>query len=251
MIVNYTPSGWEIITQRAHGLLAAQIANYWKEADRPARWVETLLAIGEHDDAELEFYGVTVLNEAGGPLDFSMRAFDAAHCRRTCQQSRSKSRLITLLHSMHLDFLYRKMAKTNQEARAFLSAQVRIRARLRRELKLSVADAGHIYSLLQWCDALALLLCQRAIQPEGRAIEIGKGAGGQRFELWHCDTDFLTVSPWPFGHERFTVRIESRNLRQLAFRDPADFRRQLDKARVEESVYSFRQAEEVRNLPDR
>ena len=50
MIVNYSSEGWEIITQRAHGLLAAQIATNWK-FDFPAhRRTDTILAIAEHDD---------------------------------------------------------------------------------------------------------------------------------------------------------------------------------------------------------
>jgi hypothetical protein len=54
MIVNYTEAGWEVITQRAHGLLAAQIAGQWKHIVRTGRWTETLLAIAEHDDAQVE-----------------------------------------------------------------------------------------------------------------------------------------------------------------------------------------------------
>jgi hypothetical protein len=34
MIVNYTEAGWEIVTQRAYGLLAAQIAQQWKHGSR-------------------------------------------------------------------------------------------------------------------------------------------------------------------------------------------------------------------------
>lgn len=43
MIVNYTAEGWEIITQRAHGLLAAQIADHWQHHIRTDRWVETFV----------------------------------------------------------------------------------------------------------------------------------------------------------------------------------------------------------------
>jgi hypothetical protein len=54
MIANYTAAGWEIITQRVHGLLAAQIAAQWAHGLRTARWAEMLLAIAEHDDAQVE-----------------------------------------------------------------------------------------------------------------------------------------------------------------------------------------------------
>jgi hypothetical protein len=50
MIVNYIEPGWQIITQRSHGLLAAQICAQWKNNNQPKRWVETLIATAEHDD---------------------------------------------------------------------------------------------------------------------------------------------------------------------------------------------------------
>ncbi len=51
MIVNYIKEGWQVTTQRSHGLLAAQLCYYWKKADRPERWLETIIATAEHDDA--------------------------------------------------------------------------------------------------------------------------------------------------------------------------------------------------------
>ncbi len=42
MIVIYKEEGWEVITQRAHGILAAQIGFQWRLKDRPERWMETL-----------------------------------------------------------------------------------------------------------------------------------------------------------------------------------------------------------------
>jgi hypothetical protein len=35
MIVNYKETGWEVITQRSHGILAAQIALQWQQKQRP------------------------------------------------------------------------------------------------------------------------------------------------------------------------------------------------------------------------
>src|SRR3954469_25116193 len=111
MIVNYTQSGWEVITQRAHGLVAAQVAMHWKMKERPERWLETLMAIAEHDDAEVELDGENLLTEAGGPLNFSMKGFDGQHCREMAMLTITKSRYIALPVSMHLEFLHRKQAK--------------------------------------------------------------------------------------------------------------------------------------------
>jgi len=52
MIVSYTAEGWEIITQSAHGLLVAQIAHHSRHNIRTERWVETWLAIADHDEAQ-------------------------------------------------------------------------------------------------------------------------------------------------------------------------------------------------------
>lgn len=97
MIVNYKETGWEIITQRAHGLLAAQLAFQWRKEDRPVRWVETILAIAEHDDAENELDGENLLTEAGGPLNFSMKTFEVDHCQKLSSLTITKAD--TLLYS--------------------------------------------------------------------------------------------------------------------------------------------------------
>ena len=85
MIVNYTEQGWEIITQRAHGLLAAQVAMDWRKKDRPERWTETVIAIAEHDDASIELEADDLLTPQGGPVNFRnenvMKPNTAAGCR--------------------------------------------------------------------------------------------------------------------------------------------------------------------------
>jgi hypothetical protein len=108
MIVNYTASGWEIITQRAHGLLSAKIAQAWTRDIRTGRWTETLLAIAEHDDGQVELEQDDLLTEQGGPINFKMKDYDPAHCRRTLDFALSKSRYIALLCAMHLEFVYGK-----------------------------------------------------------------------------------------------------------------------------------------------
>jgi len=73
MIVNYSAEGWEIITQRAHGLLSAQIAMQWRKKDRPERWTETVLAIADHDDAQIELEANDLLTPLGGPVNYKMK----------------------------------------------------------------------------------------------------------------------------------------------------------------------------------
>src|SRR6195952_3857122 len=138
MIANYTEQGWEIITQRAHGLLAAQIAAQWQHTIRTERWTETLLAIAEHDDAQVELERDNLLTPQGGPVNFKMKNFEKRHGTQTMNFALSKSRYIALPCSMHLDFVYGKECAGNPEAAKFMKQQKLLQQRWRKELSLSL-----------------------------------------------------------------------------------------------------------------
>jgi hypothetical protein len=225
MIVNYTKSGWEVIAQRAHGLLAAQIAMQWKHNERTERWPELLLAIAEHDDAQVELERDNLLTPQGGPVDFKMKVFEQRHATQTMDFALSKSRYIALLCSMHLDFVYGKEAA----AADFIKAQKALQKEWRKALKLTLAEAERDYRLVEWCDALSLLLCQHENQPEARLIEIS-----QSYQLTQLDEQVLTVEPWPFENERFELYVETRLIPQLAFKNAAEFRSAFRQATVSE-----------------
>ena len=87
--------------QRAHGTLAAKLAAEWKIMNRPERWLETLMAVAEHDDAETEMDGETLITPDGGPLNYSMKKFDAAHCSKLPGLSIIKSSYTALLTSIN------------------------------------------------------------------------------------------------------------------------------------------------------
>lgn len=239
MIVNYTKEGWEIITQRAHGILAAQLGMNWKLKERPERWMETLLAIAEHDDAEVELEEDDLLTGQGGPLNFAMKSFDLQHCERLSRFSITKSRYIALLSSMHMEFLYKKEEKKNSEAREFLKKQRLLQEEWLRELKLKKEDVEKTYSFLEWCDAFSLLICQKQLQPEKRSIEISQGPDGNQYQLYQVDDKKLTINPWPFELSAFTVYYESRLISQLQFKDSAEFRDAFHKAKVSEIVWEI------------
>src|SRR5579884_2579519 len=181
MIVNYTANGWEIITQRAHGLLAAQLGWHWKFDYPGGRGLETLVAIADHDDTGVEFGLDQLLTCAGGPVHFAMRGFEPDHCRQLLAQGQAKSRYLALLNGMHLLFLYGK--EKGAKAKRFQTEVRRLIAGYRRQLQLSKAEAERVYGLFQWCDALSLLICQHALQPEQRRTEISKGPDGVSYEL--------------------------------------------------------------------
>lgn len=239
MIVNYTEQGWEIITQRAHGLLAAQFGMQWRFAERPSRWLETLLAIAEHDDAEVELDSEDLLTPQGGPVNFAMKTFNQEHCERLSRFSITKSRYIALLTSMHMEFLHREEEKVNDQAKEFLVQQRRLQEEWRKDLKLEKEAVKKTYSLLEWCDAFSLLICQKQLQPERRSIEISQGPDGERYQLYQVDSNKLTINPWPFETPAFSVSYETRLISQLQFKDSSAFREQFHKAKVTEVVWSL------------
>lgn len=237
MIVNYKADGWEVITQRAHGILAAQVAFQWKKAERPARWLETLLAIAEHDDAEVELDGENLLTEAGGPLNFDMKVFDPEHCAKLSILTQTKSRYIALLTSYHMEFLYRKDAAKSSDARAFLQHQQQFRQQCLKSLELTEKASLQIYALVEWCDAFSLLLSQQSMQPESREVEISTGPSGSMYFLKQASDGRLSVRPWPFEVRSFEVTLEYRSIGQLSFSSSAEFRKAFLAAPVNEKTF--------------
>ena len=237
MIVNYIETGWEVITQRAHGIAAVQVAMHWKASERPERWMETLLAIAEHDDAEVELDGENLLTETGGPLNFAMRRFEHEHSHRLSMFTITKSRYIALLVSIHMEFLYRKEEKDNVEVHTFLEKQRALQSNWREQWGIEKAEADRIYYLLEWCDAFSLLLCQRQLPPEKRGIEISTGPDGVVYLLYEIESNVLTVEPWPFEIDALTVSFESREIKQLKFESSAEFRDAFINAPVKDNVW--------------
>ncbi|ACU60210.1 DUF3891 family protein [Chitinophaga pinensis] len=237
MIVNYTSEGWEIITQRAHGMLSAAIAYNWNDNVKTHRWLETLMAIAEHDDGQTELNGADLLTASGGPVDFKMREITIEHCINTINLALSKSTYIALLCSMHLEFVCGK--NCGKRVTAFLKEQQKARVKWRHQLKMTSAEADRDYALLEWCDALSLLLCQRENQPEHRAVDISRGPDKKKYQLIQKDTDTLTVSPWPFQPDQLQVQYEKRLLPALAYNNAAAFKAALLNAPLEFKTWIF------------
>ncbi|MES2458897.1 MAG: DUF3891 family protein [Bacteroidota bacterium] len=160
MIVNYTESGWQIITQRAHGLLAAQICAHWRKDKQPRRWVETLIAAAEHDDVYNEWENEDLLNESGGPANFKQTAFNLELSERLIGMAETKSAYIALLISRHIQFVHGE----DPGVKDFISV---LKKRERDWLKaaaISKQEVDLAYELVEFCDAFSLLVCQGLIQ---------------------------------------------------------------------------------------
>ena len=234
MIANYTESGWQIITQRSHGLLAAQICGHWKKDDQPVRWVDTLIATAEHDDVYNEFENSELINELGGPINFKETEFELSKNKRLIDMAETKSAYIALLTSKHIAFVH----GADPKAFAFIKE---LKTKEKTWLKTADATQKEIklgYELLQFCDAFSLLICQELIQPEDRKIEISAGPNGQSYEM-HTSGNKLIVTPWPFELDSFTVTYESRTLSNLKIKETHQFRKEIKQANVVTNVINI------------
>jgi hypothetical protein len=228
MIVNYTQTGWEIVSQRNHGLLAAQICAHWKISQRPFRWIDTLIATAEHDDANNEMEKEELLELHGGPMNFQMVAFETGYCENLLNKALTKGRYVGLLIARHIQFLYGELP----EAKSYCD---NLQKQEKDWLKICGAkkeDLDASYRLLEFCDAFSLLLCQNHIPPEQRTTEISNGPDGSVYNLRQDDYQRLVVSPWPFEPEEFKVHYEKRIFDQLAYADTEAFRKAFKEAPV-------------------
>ena len=240
MIVNYKVNGWEIITQRTHGLLALQLALKWRIEERGDRWPELLVAIADHDDAHVELQRNDLLTQQGGPLDFKMRDFKLEHGLRTMEFAISKSRYIALICSMHMEFIAGDSASQVAAVQQFLKSQRSLRTVWRRQLNIKEAEAQKDYRLLEWCDAFSLLICQRENQPEERWVEISHGPNGGSYKMSQPEDNALTVVPWPFEDDQFEVKFERRELQQLKFSSCNQFKKAFLEAPVKEKIWQIK-----------
>lgn len=239
MIVKSIPVGWEVIYQRAHGLLAAELGFYWKIADRPPYFMQTLLAIAEHDDGVPESKSPENLTEAGAPKHFQLLGRSAQQYRSVMEISTAKSRWNALMTSMHMTFLYEDKKYEDRDIEEFIKEQHQYQKQLIKELKISQEEAEKAYRFVEWCDALSLLLCMDKIQPEQRRMDISTGPDGTMYQIWQDEKERLRVEPWPFEPDTFTVEVEYRELHQLQFKNTDELDESLGQADIKARKWDF------------
>ncbi|MFT2007098.1 DUF3891 family protein [Pontibacter sp. 13R65] len=222
MIVNTAVQGWEVIYQQAHGLLAAQLAYHLKPELQCAHWVETLLAIGNHDNRQKTWRGHDGLTEAGAPADFTQLPVTLEQARKLAHAVRFQSRWVTLLTSMHLSFLYEPSRGHTKGTDTFLDEQLELQKNCQQSLKISQKEAQKAYTILNWCDSLSLLLCKNELPAGARAVEIAKGPGPETYFALQHTSGKVQVQPWPFTQEELEVQVEYRLLKQLTFSNDAE-----------------------------
>ncbi|MCC5635910.1 DUF3891 family protein [Nostoc sp. CHAB 5844] len=239
MIVNATQNGWEVIYHRAHALLAAQLAGQWRRKNAPPRLYETLAAISHHDDLEKEWEEDN-LTEAGAPMDFMLNpAIDVEKLDNLIKNAHYRGRWVTLLISKHLCRLNESRRGKSPELDKFLDEQVKKQKHWRKELGIEEDEVDAAYAFMQCCDRLSLILCQQELPADERFLEISKGPDGQRYDIMQRSDCLVTVKPWPFEDEKFTVNVEACDLSQVKFESPSELIQALQQAPIKLLEWTF------------
>jgi hypothetical protein len=239
MIVRQSAHGWEVIFQRAHALLAAQIALQWKAEDRPAPWSDLLAAIADHDDGQRDWEGDNHLTAAGAPMDFTFQEPDIRQAKRVVDNARYRSRWIAYLTSKHTSTLYESWRGRSEKMDSFLDEQRSYQHKLIKKLKSSDREAEACYRLMFFCDALSLILCKEKVPPVGNKLEVTKLPGGQKAAAFYTTENKMSLHPWPFDSSQFSLAVEVYHLDRLAFRDDGELYEAFDRADISVREWQF------------
>lgn len=227
MIVNKSLVGLHIIFHEAHGLLAGKIANEIDYKFRPIHWFETLIAICEHDDRQLNFAEKNYLSDIGVPLDFTEEKFTVhdvmERMHRILHSAENKSMWIKLLISYHLEFIYSDVSAKSKRITSFLKEQAKVRQDILNDYKISDKTARGYYEFLRFCDRLSLILCNDETPERGRLLEINTSIEGKTYFIKKSNTDELIISPWIFIKDALELDIEERVLRETQFASNLQF----------------------------
>ncbi|NEU73092.1 DUF3891 family protein [Hassallia byssoidea VB512170] len=239
MIVNQHEKGWEVIYHRAHALLAAELAGHWNAKDRPIRWLETIAAISHHDDLEKEWEG-NHLTEAGAPLDFTLeKKTYLERLRSHTQNARYRGRWVAMLISMHMSLLNEGKRGESKELDSFLDEQLENQEQWRKELNISKDEAAEAYAFLLWCERLSLILCKQQLPDGERALEITSYLNNTRYDVMQRSDRTVTVQPWAFQEQEFTVRVEACYLDQVQFSSNDELTEALQTAPIKTLEWKF------------
>lgn len=243
MIVNPLDSGWEIIFQRAHEMLAMQIATHWKKENRPERWAELLSAIAEHDNRQESWKGRRHLNKTGAPMDFTQKGFSAGQANGVTDVARYKSRYVALMISMHASYLYEPFRGTIDNINEFLDARLEDQKNWIKSLHMTKENALRDYNILHWTDRCSLVLCKNELPADEHKLEIFEDTEGKTSFISQRKNGTLAIDPWPFQENEFEVWVEARSVDQLTFQDDQELARTLLAVRPTEKKWVFKKSD--------
>ncbi|KEO71720.1 DUF3891 family protein [Anditalea andensis] len=235
MIVNIADDHFEIIYQRAHGMLAAKIAEQIAASLRPpaSYWLETLVAIADHDDGRRNWEGDFHINDKGYPKDFTEFKFDEKQAQRVVNTAECKSIWVAMLVSKHLVELYSNL----EEAQPLIQQQYSLQAKLQMHLPFSEAAAQMYYRLLKWADELSLRICKHEVPVKGEKDFLEYLPDGSKSYITHLEDK--SIAPWIFQKDKVIFEVEKRLIEKRVYKNDHDLQDTLNKAEVSISSYKF------------
>lgn len=231
MIVNKSMKGIHIILHEAHGLLAGKIANEIAMEYRPIHWFETLIAVCEHDDRQLNFKEKDYLSEIGVPLDFTEDKSSIQEVlkrmKRVLKSAGNKSQWVKLLISYHLEFIYSQLIEESKQIQTFFSEEKYVRKEILKKFGVSDKKARSYYEFLRFCDRLSLILCNDETPDAQRLLEINTSINGETYFIKKAENGDLIITPWIFNDSKFELSVEERILRETQFKSSKEFEKVL------------------------
>lgn len=247
MIVNKSVVGIHIILHEAHGLLAGKIANEIAVKYRPIHWFETLIAVCEHDDRQLDFDETNYLSDIGVPLDFTEGSSPASEVlkrmKRILKSASNKSSWVRLLISNHLDTIYSHLAQDNKQVKDFLEKEEKERQESLKQFKISDKKARTYYEFLLFCDRLSLILCKDETPEAARLLEINTSINGDTYFIKKTENNELIISPWIFSSTKFELSVEQRILKETQFTSSAKFETALMETKPQSKKWTIMKSE--------
>ncbi|MBH8574911.1 DUF3891 family protein [Nostocaceae cyanobacterium CENA369] len=140
---------------------------------------------------------------------------------------------------MHMSRLNEPKRGKSKEMNGFLDEQLQNQQSWRKELGIEKEKVDAAYAFMQWCDRLSLILCMQQLPEDERFLEISEGPDEQRYDLKQGSDGLVTVQPWPFENERFTVNIEACKLEQLKFESNDELTQALQNAPIKVLEWIF------------
>ncbi len=227
MIVNKSVIGLHIILHEAHGLLAGKIANEIAQEYRPIHWFETLIAVCEHDDRQLNFEEKNYLSDIGVPMDFTEDRSSVKEVlkrmNRVIKSSTNKSLWVRLLISYHLEFIYSQIRKDSKQINDFFIKEEKSRQDIVKHFNISDKNGRTYYEFLRFCDRLSLILCKDEAPDNERLLEINTSINGHTFFIKKSLNEEMIISPWIFSRSKFELSVEERILKETQFTSSSQF----------------------------
>jgi len=247
MLINFLDTGIEVILHPAHGLLSGKIAQKIDSKYRLENWLETLVAIIEHDDEQLSPKQKNCISKIGMPLDFLNNSLPVEkslkHAKAVFDKVLLKSSWAAMLLSHHLGFLYEDSAEDSKEFKEFLDEMKQFRKLMYDLHQVQANEVDYIYQILVFSDRLSLILCQDKIPQLGRELEINESIDGAKYFVSKLNNDAITVRPWIFENDSFEISVDARLLEEIKFKNEKHFTNTLAAAPIYLKSWKFSKSE--------